>query len=191
VIWRKAKAATCGKTSGRRAHRAGERTEGLVAAACRRYAAEGRALITKRPTPYRQLGATQSGGTFRAVRMASAGVDYSGVVSGGRHIAFDVKSSSTSRLPLEQRGRPTVKRAQADELDAVHRMGGIAGLLVATTEADGRAWRWLPWSSYREALADAGASLTRPILNTHAVRLPCALGLPDFLDAATGAHHGA
>jgi len=185
---KRAKAARAGRT----ARASGERDEALVLEACARYRAESRAIVKKAPTPIRQIGPIAPDGSFKAKRTAKAGVDFSGTVQGGRAVAFDAKGSSTAALPLEERGEPTLKPIQADELHTIHALGGIAGVLVRTAPQRNKrpvpTWWWLSWPAWLAAVADARAqgraSITAQLLNTHARPVDTHLGAPDWLPAA-------
>lgn len=183
-----------GARAGRTAQRAGEVHEGKVNAINEKYRQSGIALVGKRPTPYQQLGALQAGGTFRARRVGAAGVDFNGVIKGGRHVAFDLKSSSTASLPLTQHGKPTLKTAQADELRTVDELGGVAGVLVRTQSTrKGRAfanWWWVSWDGWQSAVRAAGVSGAKSLgadsLAQHGAPVPMWRGLPDWLAVSQG-----
>lgn len=209
---------------GSSAQRAGKRDEQLVLAACAHYAprwdprwlrtlkADERALRARGPVPEPALLApgeawvTKAHEALRSVRQLRdgvhhavyaepTGVDFTGVLAGGRRIALELKGSSTPSLPLESRpGRAKVRPAQAIDLAATHVMGGVAGLLVRLrhkprSRAAVNTWWWLSWPAWLAALAEARAagamSLSRQLCKTHGVRV----GLlpndaPDWLPAA-------
>jgi hypothetical protein len=111
------------------------------------------------------LGGAPKGGQFTAVRSAAAGVDFAGVLQGGLHLAIEVKSGQASSLPLRNQAGDQIRPSQATELDAVRRLGGVAGVLVRLrpgmrAQAKGASpvcWWWLPWTNYQGAAAECEA----------------------------------
>lgn len=193
MTWRKPSGAKQKeRAAGRRAQSNGQRAEAAVAAACRRYFAEGVADIRKRPEPYRQLGPCAPGGQFRAVRIKASGADFQGVMRGGRAIRFDVKSSGLPRLPLSTHGRPVVSDALAADLESAERLGAVSGLLVRIAAPAGEAgpfvWYWLHWPDWRNAVAqaraDGAASLSHRALSMYGHRVPLEGGAPRLICAA-------
>ena len=169
-------------STGRQSRAGGERAEELVLEACAFYRRTGRALVTKRPTPIRPIGKVRADGQFMAVFEGKAGCDFSGCLAGGRALLMELKSTTEPRLALERHGEATLKPGQAEELDQVDRLGGLA--LVVVRLAGG--WWCLTWKAWKEALAAAGAqgrkSLGEDLLNAHGRRcgtLPT--GAPDWL----------
>ena len=164
------------QATGRKARAKGDRFEAVVAAKHAWYAAEGRALVYKRPTPIKPIGPA-SKGAFRAVWQEKAGCDYGGAVAGGRAVLLEVKGSSSASLPLDRGARgPTLAPLQADELDLADRLGAIAGVLVAVSPAAGVRWFFLPWRRWcvavEEARATERASLGVELLERHGFAVP-------------------
>jgi penicillin-binding protein-related factor A (putative recombinase) len=186
------------RRAGRRAQKSGALGEGFVEAVNDRYRAQRRAHITKRPTPYRQIGPNGARG-FAAIRTAASGVDFAGIVlvergdssmdGQGIHVAFDLKRSMRAALPLvNPKGGPTLKRQQAAELELVEHLGGIAGVLVLVApKVNGsptHRWFWVPWAGWKDAVrraAETGRkSLGVDLLSAHGIECPRG----DWLDAA-------
>lgn len=184
--------------AGRRAQKSGALGESFVEAVNDRYRAQRRAHVTKRPTPYKQIGPSGARG-FTAIRTAASGVDFTGVVlvecgpspmdGQGIHVAFDLKRSSTAALQLtDPKGGPTLKASQAAELELVDALGGIAGVLVLVSPTVDRSpthrWFWVPWRGWKDAVRAADAtgrkSLGVDLLSAHGIECPHA----DWLAAA-------
>lgn len=179
---------------GRAAKSAGASNEALILASCAVYERAGQARIVKAHEALRIVRALPDGQVL-AVCVEPTGADLRGTVAGGRSIAGELKTSQQASLPLERRpGHPLIRRGQAADLDATHRLGGIAGVLVGVrVKPRGRppvpVWAWLSWPGWlaaeAEALAQGRASIGVELLEKHGVR--CAMlpgGAPDWLPAA-------
>ena len=146
----------------RKARKAGDRAEDLVLRGAKQ---DGRAWVVKRPIPFRPLGGAPKGGQFMAVRSASAGVDFTGCLQGGLHLAVEVKSGQAASLPLRNQAGDQVGPSQVAELNAVARLGGIGGVLVRLhpgVRAQGGGlppvcWWWVPWTNFQCAAAECEA----------------------------------
>jgi len=190
------------RKAGRVAQATGDRDEGSVEAALAHYARTGAARLVKRPTPFRQIGPVGADGRFSGVRTKAAGVDYSGVLKGGRHCALEVKGTSSASVPLSRQGKPTLTYEQRRELAAVHDAGGVALVLCKTShQLRGRVlcrWWLLDWPGWVSAEEAAGKhsaqSLSVETLHEFGEEVdPGATGWPDWLAAlqrleADGAH---
>jgi hypothetical protein len=142
------------------------------------------------------VGGGEKGGAFLAVRTAAAGVDFSGVLRGGLHLALEVKSAARASLPLRNQAGDQVGPSQAAELSRVSALGGVAGLLIRLELGDHaqrrglppRAWWWVAWDAYQsaasEARAEGSASLDWRALERWGWRCEANLdGTPRFVDA--------
>lgn len=99
-IYRRYKAAASRST--------GEHFETWLAAFFNALERDGLAAIQKTPEPYRQIGGTDSKGSFRAVRTSKAQADFAGVLKGGRAVYIEAKATEgdeikRSRLRPDQR----------------------------------------------------------------------------------------
>lgn len=191
-------AGRCARSSGQRASvLGGARSEAQVAIACEAMAATGEAWVRKADAPMRQLGPTRPDGKVTAVRVEAGGVDYAGVVMGGRAAYFDVKSSGSASLPLESHGTPTLRPSQRAELDAVARLGALAGVLIAVRpKPRGRRavtrWWWVSWPAWKRAESaaevDGRRSIGVDVLSDVGVECVGIVGAaPDWLTAALDA----
>lgn len=137
----------------RRAH-AGNATEAFVegmSAACER---AGLCSIWRVGTPMKIMGPAHRGRGVRALLTGQSCVDYLGVMAGGRALAVEVKGVAPSAKPWKLSIRD-VKPQQQACLDAVHREGGVAVLLVVVGVPPACAVYPLPWGAVR-ALEAAG-----------------------------------
>ena len=88
------------------------------------YRKTNKALILKVPVP---IEMTSSG-----LVMKPSTVDYTGVISGGKFIAFDAKETKiTTRFPLAN-----IHEHQIEYLEMVIDLGGIGFFLICFTELD-------------------------------------------------------
>lgn len=181
VDWDKIRNKAQAAATGRTARDAGDHAEALFELACAHYSACGKAYVVKRPTPIKQIGPVR-GGKFLAVYERSAGCDYYGTLWGGQSVMVELKSSSTTNLPLRRRGEDTIKEGQAAELAQVSALGGLALVIVRVNlQWWSVAWRdWLLEVKYAESIG--AKSLNANALNEFGRRLkllPC--GGPDWL----------
>lgn len=96
----------------------GRGAEAIVTVACEEYRRQGRALITKVPTPTTIL--SKGGGFFKARSIC----DFIGTLSGGRALAIEVKSTrNKGRFPLD---RNTIKENQLRYLQDNAALGGVS-----------------------------------------------------------------
>lgn len=91
-----------------------------------------------------------------------SGVDYQGVLSGGRAVYIEAKSAGRGRLPLVDDGSPRfdgVKRHQRAALDRCVELGGVALLAVRFVRQENRqpveSVYVVPWENVRH-LASVG-----------------------------------
>lgn len=179
-------------STSRTARSAGETDEQLISAICEFYAAQGRALINKRPTPVKPLGSPDQRGSFRAVWLAPAGVDYAGVLLGGVAIMFEAKGSGDASLPLMRHGEPLLSPQQRQQLDQATALGAVTGLVVRVRrkprgKLPEQLWYWIGWPEWQdaeaEAAADGRASIGLDLLEAHGKRCALVGRAPDFLAA--------
>lgn len=192
VAAKSGKAAT--RAQGRKAQRAGARAESDVDAVCARYLRVGWADVLHVGPPMAVTGTRGGAPVWRAV--GKGGPDYEGVVLGygiaraltGIGVAFEVKRSSTARLPLDTRGGPTLKPHQRAVIVRRHDAGCIAGVLVMLTTRDGPAWWWVSaaqWCALEDGARAAGrASVSAADFDAHCTRCHMLAVGPDWLRAA-------
>lgn len=181
VNWAKIKDKAQAAATGRTARAAGDHAEAMFERACAFYAEQGKAYVTKRPTPVKQIGPMRNG-QFLAVYEKSAGCDYYGALDGGRAVMVELKSSSTTNLPLQRRGEDTIKEVQAAELATVTRLGGTA-MVVVRLNLMWWALTWRDWLSTVQYAQEIGAkSLNAKALDAYGKRLGVLPnGGPDWL----------
>lgn len=154
------------------------------------YDDEVRAFVVKRPTHFiviKSLG----GGCFKVAPGKKVGVDYTGALWGGRHIAMEAKSSSTASMPLMRRGEPLFNASQVTELTAAMALKAVAVVLLKVTRQVDRKpcpeWYLLTWAGWNAAAggaaAEGKASVSAFLLQTHGARVPMRGAKPDWLAA--------
>lgn len=113
-----------GVVAARRRQRTGAAVEDLVQHSLNAASVRGRAHITKRATPVRVQHVGKNGrvtGHFER----SPGVDYHGVLRGGRAVYLEVKSCHKGTFPLS-----SIEPEQWEEMARARRLGAACVLLV-------------------------------------------------------------
>ena len=116
---------------GKQARVAGGYFENIISASCDYYLSRGLAKIEKTPEPMKPLGAKNRKGQFLACYTKQAQPDYGGTLKGGRSIYFEAKHTDDERI--EQR---RLTQEQQDDLEAHHKLGAIAFVLVSVSLTD-------------------------------------------------------
>ncbi len=96
----------------------GKGFEDLLSYVHKIYSRSGRARIDKITVPVRKIG----GKMFHS---AKSTVDFTGVIDGGRFIAFDAKQTKNDRLPMSM-----LKQHQIDYLREINRRKGLGFFFV-------------------------------------------------------------
>ncbi len=104
-----------------------------------RLAIQGKAHIQRVPTPVTVLGAVSSDArgrrAFPAVFAAKAGVDFCGVLAGGRAVYLEAKTCSTERWPFAAAlGAPTSSRVSGPEWESLSRCQALGGLALVVLD---------------------------------------------------------
>jgi len=179
------------RLAGATSQREGAATERAVEAMLDRYRMQGVAFISKNSPPFTVTARGKGGrGGVSGFFTGRGGPDYSGALAPrGQAIAFEVKRSSSKRLPLYRRSdKPTLPRHQRDGLEQFARMGGVSGVLVSTKTAEGVKWWWLTVDAWDAAVDHAKrsgrASLLASALEEYSLAVPTLQGSPDFLGVA-------
>lgn len=159
--------------SSARRQRTGAAVENLVQHALNAASARGRAHINKRATPVRVQHVGKNGrvtGHFER----SPGVDYHGVLRGGRAVYLEVKSCHKGTFPLS-----SIEPEQWDEMDRARRLGAACALVVFwwPITAKGRAaiggrthaWCVVPWATVARLRAEGIVSIDSECLGLCAV----------------------
>ena len=127
---------------GKQARVAGGYFENIISASCDYYLSRGLAKIEKTPEPMKPLGAKNRKGQFLACYTKQAQPDYGGTLKGGRSIYFEAKHTDDERI--EQR---RLTQEQQDDLEAHHKLGAIAFVLVSMSLTD---FYRVPWPVWRD-----------------------------------------
>ena len=144
--------------------------------------ASGLAYVTKRPTPVRVTRVDR--GRVSGFFERSPGVDYCGILAGGRAIYAEAKACHAGSFALRE-----LESEQVIELDLVASLGALAYLLVVWTPTTVAARSVLggqpvvcaiPWRVVREHLTAGQPSLPGALLIRYATR-----GAKTWLDTIT------
>ena len=130
------------RITGKRSKVVGEQFEKMITTACNYYRDRGIAQIEKTPEPMKQLGPKNQRGQFLAHYLKQAQPDYGGTLKGGRSIYFEAKHTDDDRI--EQR---RLTQEQQDDLEAHHKLGAIAFVLVSFGLCD---FYRVPWPVWRD-----------------------------------------
>ncbi len=98
-------------------------SENIIELTCKQYEDRGLAVIRKVPTPVKVV--SNKKGRVSGFYEKKSTVDFDGVLSSGRFIAFDSKETRLKSLPLEN-----IHQHQLDYMEKVSGMNGIAFLIV-------------------------------------------------------------
>ena len=151
--------------AGRNSRDVGEFFETWLAIFFSRLTCYGLAAIEKTPEPVRQIGGTDQGGHFRAVRTRKAQADFCGVLRGGRAVFLEAKATTDSSIE-----RSRLREDQRIYLDQRAALGAVVlvalGFQTETGHIDAFA---VPWALMR----DGKARHTREGLDAY--RLPTIL----------------
>lgn len=129
-----------------------------------RLAIAGKAHIQRVPTPVTVLGAVSSDArgrrAFPAVFASRAGVDFVGLLAGGRAVYLEAKTCSTERWDFSAAlGAPTQSRVSGPEWESLARCRALGGLaLVVLDWSSAGAGFWSVDFSALELLRDRGAA---------------------------------
>ena len=149
----------------------GEVFEKMIDAACEEYRERGLAHIEKTPEPMKATGRL-GGGQFRAHFVGQAQPDYKGTLQGGRAVCMEAKTAAGGVI---RRDRVTAVQQQA--LEAHHRLGAAAYVLVCL---DFRGFYAVPWAVWRDMKERVGrVSMTEKELAPYGIHTRH--GVWDFL----------
>lgn len=121
---------------------AGADFEEKLLRACDHYRAIKWASVEKNEEPTRQISAMDGGGRFTAIYTKKAQGDYSGVLAGGRMLAFEAKSTRGDMLR-----QSAVTETQTDWMNEKEAFGAMCFVLVSMM---GRLYFRVPWAEWRD-----------------------------------------
>lgn len=127
---------------GKQSRIAGEHFENMISAACSYYKDRGLAHIEKTPEPMKPLRAPNRQGQFLACFTKAAQPDYKGTLKGGRAVVFEAKHTDDEKIE-----RRRLTQEQLDGLEAHHRLGALAFVLVSIGLTD---FYRVPWTTWRD-----------------------------------------
>lgn len=145
----------------------GKAWEARLEAACRGYHVADRALVWRCHPPVRVCSRVGGDGQFRARWDGRGPCDFAGILRGpeaGRCVAFDAKDCEGPRWSFGG-----LEEHQAQHLEGVHRMGGLAFVALRLGGSRGEGWvlpwaelgpRWWAWHLSRERARKGAASFS-------------------------------
>lgn len=148
-------------------------SESLVRTACAKYLSSGHARIKKNDPYIRLIGQERK----RLIYSGSSGLDFSGVLKGGRHITFEVKETENMTLPVDNIGT-----SQIDMMGRERELGADAFLLVLFKQNN--QWYRLEYDELKKAVTDNDcryASMPIEFFRAFGRLVPNDDGTPDFL----------
>lgn len=163
--------------TGRRSRAAGGAWEELLGASCRHYRLKGAAEITKTPEPMKPIGPKNAKGQFLACYTKQAQPDYGGTLKGGQSIYFEAKHTDDDRI--EQR---RLTQEQQDDLEAHHKLGAVAFVLVSFSLCD---FYRVPWPVWRDMAETYGRKYVKQV-ELAPYEVPATAGYIKFLHGIVG-----
>jgi penicillin-binding protein-related factor A (putative recombinase) len=142
-------------------------SEALVSLANRYYHRQGKCKIYKNDAHIRQ-------GMF----VASRGLDFSGVLEGGKYISFEVKETELNHLPIHN-----ISMGQIDTIENEAHMSENVFLLVCfKSKIKGQdEWFLLDWDNLRVLVDLEATSIPKRYFQAFGMLIPSSKGYPEFL----------
>lgn len=157
---------------GKQARLAGSYFESMISGSCDYYLDRGLAKIEKTPEPMKPLGPKNYKGQFLACYTKQAQPDYKGTLKGGRAVVFEAKHTDDDRIEFNR-----LTKEQRDDLEAHHKLGAIAFVLVSMSLTD---FYRVPWPVWRDMAEIYGRKyMTHAELSRYEV--PATAGFIKFL----------
>lgn len=164
------------RIQGCKAHVAGQLFEDRLNTAFALYRRQGLADVEKTPEPMK-IVKSLDGGKFVAVFEKKAQADYSGVIRGGRPVAFEAKYTS---LPRMDQSRVTPE--QGEFLERRQSFGTLCFILAGFSS--GKVYR-VPWIVWRDMMDIFGhRSVTEADMRE--LMVPVRGGVPMVLEGVAG-----
>lgn len=163
--------------TGKQARVAGNYFENMISASCEYYRDRGLAKIEKTPEPMKPLGAKNRKGQFLACYTKQAQPDYGGTLKGGQSIYFEAKHTDDDRI--EQR---RLTQEQQDDLEAHHKLGAVAFVLVSFSLCD---FYRVPWPVWRDMAEAYGRKYVKQV-ELAPYEVPATAGYIKFLHGIVG-----
>lgn len=145
-------------------------SEKLVRSKCNEYQTSGIAKI-KKNDPYIRLI------DGKLIYSGSSGLDFSGIVKGGRYISFEVKETDNMSLPFDN-----ISTTQVDTIEKEQRYGADSFLLVMFKKIN--QWYRLDYENLVKVMTDNDckyASIPIQFFQAFGFLVPNDDGMPDFL----------
>ncbi len=149
----------------------------MISASCEYYRDRGLAKIEKTPEPMKPLGAKNRKGQFLACYTKQAQPDYGGTLKGGQSIYFEAKHTDDDRI--EQR---RLTQEQQDDLEAHHKLGAVAFVLVSFSLCD---FYRVPWPVWRDMAETYGRKYVKQV-ELAPYEVPATAGYIKFLHGIVG-----
>lgn len=153
-------------------------SEFLVRKACKKYMLDGKAII-KKNDPYIRLVGQEK--IKQLIYSGSSGLDFSGVLKGGKYITFEVKETENNALPINNIGT-----SQIDMIEKSEKIGAEAFLLIYFKSNN--KWYRLDHEFLKKIITDNDcryASIPEQYCMAYGMLVPNDDGTPDFLQPET------
>lgn len=131
------------------------------------YYKRGEAKISKNDPHLRFFGK-------KAVFASSSGLDYSGLLAGGKHLSFEVKETELLALPLSK-----IRMSQITTMEKESAFGGESFLLVMFKKVE--EWYRLDYNVLKRILDSEFSSIPLRFFRAFGKLIPCHLGFPEYL----------
>jgi len=142
-------------------------SESLVSLANKYYHRQGKCKIYKNDAHIRK-------GMF----VASRGLDFSGVLEGGKYISFEVKETELDRLPIHN-----ISVGQVDTMEREAEMSENVFLLVCFKSKikNNDEWYLLDWDNTRVIVDLCATSIPKRYFQAFGMLIPSSKGYPEYL----------
>ena len=119
----------------------GKNMEKLIEAACEHYKRKGLANIVKIPEPFMVLRIGKDKRSFTGKFIGNAEPDFSGAITGGKHLAFESKYTSSYRIKKD-----VITDKQNESLELYYQVKAHVGVCVGIN----RTYAFIPWKVWRD-----------------------------------------
>lgn len=162
---------------GKQARLAGSYFEAMISGSCDYYLDQGLAKIEKTPEPMKPLGPKNYKGQFLACYTKQAQPDYKGTLKGGRAVVFEAKHTDDDRIEYNR-----LTKEQRDDLEAHHKLGAVAFVLVSFSLCD---FYRVPWPVWRDMAETYGRKYVKQV-ELAPYEVPATAGYIKFLHGIVG-----
>ena len=148
------------------------RSEGIVSSSNKFYRSTGQADVKKNDARVRFI---RKEGVTRALYAGSSGLDFSGVLRGGKYVSFELKETERDALPVSG-----IRETQLDTMEREWSMGCESFLLVLFTKVD--EWYRLDWPDLKRVIDPGYGSIPSRYFRAFGMLVPSDKGFPEYLN---------